>query len=246
MGNSGNEDASGVVVSQPVPIYTRFDAGNSSVGWDCPDNSAGGTICHFPIGKLAAGAQESIHFAMVLIDAMPVNVATIEALVTLADDRGATDTDGELTPVDSAPDLALTSSVGVGTAQPRTVLTFFLNYRNIGNQDAIGVILEATVPQFTKFDLDSSAGGWDCADGSTSGATCTFNIGSLAAQAQDSIAFAVSVSGALPTDVQSIEFASVIAASGIEADVANNQATVSAPVVRLTETLFLPIVRRGP
>ena len=45
------------------------------------------------------------------------------------------------TPVNAAPDLAVSKSDGGASVVPGTSITYTLSYANTGNQDAIGVVL---------------------------------------------------------------------------------------------------------
>jgi uncharacterized repeat protein (TIGR01451 family) len=53
--NVGDQDATGVVITETVPAGTEFNAADSTVGWVClPDDTAGST-CTLAVGDVAAG-----------------------------------------------------------------------------------------------------------------------------------------------------------------------------------------------
>lgn len=83
--NDGDQDATGVTISETVPLHSTFDAGASTAGWSCADDSPAGTPCELVIGALAGGgASGAAVFAVELVDPLPpgatelVNTASIE------------------------------------------------------------------------------------------------------------------------------------------------------------------------
>ena len=62
--NIGNVDATGVTVTDTVPLYTTFDPVGSSPGWTClPDNNDG-SVCTLVVGNLAAGGSLPLTFSV--------------------------------------------------------------------------------------------------------------------------------------------------------------------------------------
>ncbi len=222
-GNQGNQDAAGVAIVQQTPQNTRFDAAQSTPGWTCANEGQAGDECTFPIGDLAAGDGDEIVFAAVLEDAMPVNVATIDAVVAIHDDRDASDIDAELTPVDASPDLVITSTPSATEVGPGASLQYTLTYTNAGNQDAIGVLVVHAVPNYTTFDATHSTPGWDCPDGSEAGVQCILTIGGLKAGQGGELVFGVTVDDSLPPGLTTLRNSVVIAGSGVEQNISNNQ-----------------------
>ncbi|MCP4371072.1 MAG: DUF11 domain-containing protein, partial [Deltaproteobacteria bacterium] len=55
--NVGNQDATGVVITDTVPANTTFSAVSSSSVWSCSDGSPAGTVCTFDMGDLAGGVS---------------------------------------------------------------------------------------------------------------------------------------------------------------------------------------------
>ncbi len=54
--NTGDQGASGVQITETVPMHTRFNAAGSTPGWTCADQSSAGTACRFVVGDVAAQA----------------------------------------------------------------------------------------------------------------------------------------------------------------------------------------------
>jgi uncharacterized repeat protein (TIGR01451 family) len=61
--NTGNQDASPVLLTDKVPGNTTFNPSASTAGWTCSPDNAAGSVCTFPLGTVAAGAQGSVIFA---------------------------------------------------------------------------------------------------------------------------------------------------------------------------------------
>jgi RHS repeat-associated protein/uncharacterized repeat protein (TIGR01451 family) len=81
--NIGHSSATNVVISETLPEFTRFDAGNSSTGW-----SRVGTTDQYTyqIPSLAKDAGGMIDFGVVTDSSLPESVETITNTATIADD----------------------------------------------------------------------------------------------------------------------------------------------------------------
>ena len=204
--NEGTQGASGVFITEVVPAHTTFNPGASSAGWNCPAGPTAGSTCTLAIGAVAAGASGSRDFALTIANPVPSGVAGLTNTATISDDDAngpelstSNDSSGDVTPIDAAPDLTVSKTEGGGSAAPGGTITYTLTYDNVGNQDAVGVVLTETVPAGTTFDQAGSSPGWSCADGSAAGTTCSLPIGALgAAAAAAEVDFAVDVIAGLP------------------------------------------------
>src|SRR5690625_2742390 len=238
--NNGNQDATGVEITETVPVNTTFDAANSSSGWTCtPDGSAGST-CVLTIGTLAGGETGSVDFAVVVDDPLPSGVDELFNAVMIDDDGSNGDDptpddneDDEVTPVDAVPDLVLTKT-GTGTSPaPGDTYTWTLDYENVGNIEATGVEITETVPAHTTFDSAASSPGWSCSPDDSAGSICVIDLGSLAGGDAGSVVFAVVIDDPLASGVESIYNAAVIADDGSNGDdptPANNEDDDIVPV----------------
>ena len=211
--NIGNQDATGVVVTETVPDNTTFTTTGSTSGWSCtPDNNAGST-CTLTLGTVtAADAAGTLTFAVVVDDPLATNVTEIDNAVSIADDgaNGVDPTpdnnsDDEVTPVDAQPDLTITKTDNDFTAEPGDTVVYEITYDNTGNQTATGVVITETVPANTTFNAAESETGWSCADGAVAGTTCTFSVGTLPVDGGDTILFAVDVINPVPSGVIQID-----------------------------------------
>ena len=247
IGNIGNVDATGVTVTDTVPLYTTLNPGGSSPGWSCvPDNSAGST-CTIHVGSLAAGGSVDLTFSVTVDGALPVlvtqtsNSARVDGLnepVLLQGNNADTDS----TPLDAAPDLVITKDDSLSIISPAQVLTYVLTYTNAGDQNASGVAISENVPAGTTFSGPSGPGAWSCPAGSAARTLCTFAIGNLAVGAGGTVNFVVVVND--PPGVAVVNTASIAddGANGPDGNPADNSATdtdnlVTLPDADLTKVL---------
>ena len=219
--NTGNRNAAGVVITETVPANGTFVAAGSTPGWSCAHGSPAGTVCTFALGSLAVGASGSVQFAVKVNDPLAVGVSVISNNASIGDDgrngadqNPADNTASDTTPIVAAPDLKLSKSdAGVETT-PAGLVVYTLDYANVGNVLATGVVVTEVVPANSTFTAGDSTPGWSCANGSPSGTICTFNIGSLPAGASGAIRFAVTVASPLPAGVAQLANTAVIGDDG--------------------------------
>ncbi|MCB9436685.1 MAG: DUF11 domain-containing protein [Anaerolineales bacterium] len=219
--NVGTVGASGVVISDTVPANSTFNLANSTAGWSCADGAPAGSICTLNVGNVGVGAVGSADFAVNVVNPLPAGITEIDNLACIADDgtwgadvNPADNCEGDDTPVDAQPDLTIVKDDGGVTTTPGGVVVYTLDYANVGNQDATGVVISDTVPVNATFNLANSTAGWSCADGAPAGTVCTFAVGNLASGANGSVDFAVNVDNPLPAGVTQIDNVSTIADDG--------------------------------
>jgi len=186
-GNAGDQDATGVVLTETVPDFTRFDAAASDPGWSCADGSGPGTSCELAVGALTVGTGSAV-FAVRVDDVVPGGVDEISNTVEITDDGiefdpaapvvPSTDSATVVTPLGASPQVEITKDDGGISVNPGQRYAYRIGYRNAGNQAATGVILTETVPDDTLFSAAASAPSvWSCPDGSPPGTVCTLFVG---------------------------------------------------------------------
>jgi uncharacterized repeat protein (TIGR01451 family)/fimbrial isopeptide formation D2 family protein len=219
--NAGNQDATGVVITETVPTNTLFDASASTAGWSCSTGAPAGTPCTFTIGNLAASASGSATFAVTVVNPLPAGVSQVANTAVIGDDgsNGADptpsdNTGSDDTPVSATSDLAITKSDGGAITTPGGVVAYTLTYTNTGDQDASGVTITETVPANTAFDAAASTAGWACAPNTAAGSTCTLSVGTVAGGGSGSATFAVTVANPLPAGVSQVANTAVIGDDG--------------------------------
>lgn len=205
--NLGNQEATGVVISETVPANTTFDQAGSSAGWSCADGDPAGTACSLSVGAVPGGQSlppgTVVQFAVRVDDPLAAGFDEISNSVRIDDDGTNGDDpdpdnneDDEVLPVEATPDLVIVKRANAPIATPGSVIGFTLTYSNVGDQDATGVVITETVPVGTEFNAAGSDSGWSCADGDPAGTTCTWTVGNLAADGvEHEVIFAVRITG---------------------------------------------------
>jgi uncharacterized repeat protein (TIGR01451 family) len=89
--NVGLTQATGVVMTETVPLHTVFYAAESSSGWSCPNASPAGTKCIYNVGTLAPGASGKVEFAVLIDIEIPTPISVLNIVVI--DDDGSHGTD---------------------------------------------------------------------------------------------------------------------------------------------------------
>jgi uncharacterized repeat protein (TIGR01451 family) len=238
--NTGNQGATGVVLTETVPANTTFNAGASSAGWSCANGSPAGTTCTNTIGALAGGGTGSRLFAVTVNLSLPGGTTSTSNTVTIADDGAngadptpANNTDTEITPVFAAPDIQIVKGDGNISTTPGGTVAYSLAYSNTGTIGATGVVITETVPANTTFNAGASSAGWSCANGSPAGTTCTQNIGAVAVNTGGTRTFAVTVINPVAAGVTQISNTATIdedGTNGTDPDTTNNTDTETTPV----------------
>ena len=99
--NVGDQDATGVEITDVIPANTTFNPAASDPGWSCDDpDGAGplgpgdpGSTCTYTVGALAAGSPAAtVTFVLDVDIPLPASVSQIENIASIADD-GANGTD---------------------------------------------------------------------------------------------------------------------------------------------------------
>jgi len=93
MGNVGPAAATGVMITDTVPVGTAFNASLSSSGWTCADGSPAGTACEFDIsaeigGEFPGNSELSVivTFAVDVVVPLPDGLTLIVNAVAIGDD----------------------------------------------------------------------------------------------------------------------------------------------------------------
>ena len=89
--NTGDQDATGVTLTEAVPDRTSFDAAASTPGWSCGDGDPAGTVCTLAVGSVPGGSGFSAVFVVTVESPLtpPLGAGVTESItntVTIADD----------------------------------------------------------------------------------------------------------------------------------------------------------------
>ena len=203
-GNVGNQNATGVVLTETVPANTVYSAAASTPGWSCADGSGPGTTCALTIGDVAVGGASAL-FAVVVDDPLPPAVTEIDNTIEITDDGvefdpiapviPSTDSANEITPIGGAfPQLQIDKDDGGVGVTPGQRYFYGIDYANIGNQGATGVVITETVPDDVTFSAIASLPDiWSCPNGSPPGTVCSITVPLLLAGDSDSLRFGLDV-----------------------------------------------------
>ena len=237
--NGGDQEATGVQVTDTVPANTVFAPAASTPGWACAPDNGPGSVCTLAIGALAPGGEVPLAFAVRVDNPLPAGVRELVNTASVGDDglNGPDPTPGnnqatDTTPVAADIDLAISKTDGGVTATPGSTVIYTLGYRNLGTQGVTGVVVTETVPPNTRFAAASSSPGWSCAAGAPAGSVCTFTVGDFPSGASGTVLFAVTLAETLPETVTEIPNGASIAddgANGPDENPANNRADVVTP-----------------
>jgi uncharacterized repeat protein (TIGR01451 family) len=249
--NSGNGNATGVVLSETVPQHTTFEVAGSSPGWSCANGAPAGTLCTLALGTIPAGScggggggvlveGSSVlrTFRVRVVSPIPSGVTQIHNAVAVfgdqPDDDPDDDTDEDDRPVVEPLDLQIVKSDGGASTAPGGGVSYVLDISNQSLRSATGVTVSETVPANTSFNAGASSPGWSCANGAPAGSSCTLAIGALAgAGGSTSRVFAVAVDSPLPGGTTSIDNTATVTDDGVngpDANAADNTASDSTPV----------------
>jgi len=240
--NTGEQDLTGVKLTESVPPYTFFIAAASTAGWSCADGSPAGTVCELDIGALDAGTTGSVNFGLQVITPLPSQVDMTLNTVTINDDGSSTeagvisDQDQDTTPIIAVPDLSiLKDDGGIPNAQPGSVINYNLNWALAGNQNTENVIVTETVPVGATYSAaDSLPDVWSCTNGAPAGTTCQLNLGAVTVGASGLLSFAVLIDNPLPPGVnEAVNTASISdgGINGADPTPENNISTVVTPLI---------------
>jgi len=99
--NTGTSDATGVIITESIPDYTKLLPERSTLSWVCDeDATTSGTACTFEIDRVAKGTVGRLALSfVVLVDRfIPEDVMVISNVVQISDDgiRGTPPTAAQL------------------------------------------------------------------------------------------------------------------------------------------------------
>lgn len=181
--NVGLRDAVNVNVSVTVPPYTTFVPEESEGDWECQGDGSAGDICSLFFDELQPEmdrpSEGSAVFAVRVDLPIPAGVkgTTIEASISndCGDCNIFNNFDDDYTPFVGIPDVFVTEK-GFCLS-----IEWFIEYSNVGDQDAENVVVVETVPVGTRFDAELSDEDWECENNGVAGSVCTLSVGTVTA-----------------------------------------------------------------
>lgn len=223
------EDASLQLVAGTVTT----SAGIVNVG-----NLTGDTGVEIQITEMAAASSVTVQFQATVPSPVAAGVTEVvnQAIVQTAELPQIHSDDPSLpgsadptrVPVQAQINLQVRKRPDVTAVAAGSRVTYTLEYANIGDRNATGVVLTEQVPALSRFDADASDPRWSCAEDGVAGAQCTLELGDLAGDfspeyGQGRVLFAVTVDASVPAGSREIVNTVVIGAPGqTDRDLDNN------------------------
>lgn len=236
--NVGNQDATGVLITDVVPANTSF----TGTSWSCLPNNSAGSECTLNVGNLNVGASGTASFEVTVNATIPAAVTQISNTAFIGDDgtnggdpTPSNNADPDDTPLTAEPDMTLTKTDSDVSSTAGGLISYTLTYTNTGNQAATGVTLTETVPANTAFVAAGSTATWSCADGSAAGTTCTLTVGTVSAGMSGTATFVVQVNASVPLNVNLITNMASVGDDGTNGtdSTPNNTSTDTTPLVNI-------------
>ena len=213
--NNGPSDATGVIVTDTLPIGTSFVSASAG----CTE--AEGTVT-CDVGSIATGASAMVT-VQVTVDPGTTGPITNSASVagSETDPNAANNNATETSAVVAETDLSITKSGSPDPIVAGSTLTYVVTVTNNGPSDATGVTIVDTLPPGVAF-VSASA---DCSEVS---GTVTCDVGSLPSGASASVTVQVTVDAGT---TGSITNSASVAGSETDPVTSNNSATDTTAVV---------------
>ncbi|THU03978.1 isopeptide-forming domain-containing fimbrial protein [Lampropedia puyangensis] len=214
--NKGQGAATNVLVTDSLAdANLTLVAGSvsASQGTVTTGNATDASTIEVQLGSIAANASATITFNAKVPRPLGATVTAVQnqAVVrsteqpnTLSDDPSTTATpnDPTIVAIAAQPNLQVRKS-GPQQIETGASLVYTLEYANVGDRDAVDVILTETVPAHTRFNSAASDPNWACTNADEAGATCTLTLGAVAGgfatpYGQGQVTFAVNVDSTVP------------------------------------------------
>jgi uncharacterized repeat protein (TIGR01451 family) len=223
--NRGPSAAPNVLVSDPLPANVTFTAASSG----CIPNQVedGTTVVGCSLGALAVGATTS---ATITVTPLASATGTLSNAATVgADALDSATADNIATasgPITGDADLAVTLT-GPPTVEAGGIVPFNLGFANNGPSDATNIVVTNTLPAgLTLAQLPPGC--------TSTGATLTCHLASLAAGANGTIELSVRIDPAALSGAIFTQHATITADQN-DVNPANDAASVASSVVRATD-----------
>lgn len=182
--NVGNANATGVVVSDPIPAHSTWLSCSPSCA---TTGSPTVTSVSWDLGTVAPDVPTTLTFKVTLDSVFPAGETQVKNMGSLDTDQEPLNTSNEVTvTVTAATELTLAKQADKAAAVANDTITYTLTYGNTGNAVATGSVITETIPTGTSFSSCSA----DC---DVSGTTVTWDVGDVAPDGGGSVTLTVTV-----------------------------------------------------
>ncbi len=222
--NTGNANATGVVITDALPAEVDFVAASDGGTYDPDSHTVSWTL-----PMLAAGSSREFSLQVTVFSPLP-NGSLLVNQATIGSDQTVPVSTSLGTPVASSPVLTLSKTDDVDPVEAGAALVYTLSYGNTGNDSAANTMLTDVLPGNVLFVSASDGGTYDA-----SSRTVTWSLGSLAAGATGTVTLSVQVGAPLANGTQLLNNAA-INADNAQPTAASAVTTVNShPVMTLTK-----------
>jgi uncharacterized repeat protein (TIGR01451 family) len=250
--NAGNQDGTGVVISDTFPPEILENVVASDGGIVDP---VAGTIS-WNVGDLLAGESRSFTVTAKVRDTVPAGFDDFTHTTTISDDatNGADPTPADnvsfdTDTLDAQPDYQISIDDGVPSATTGQSLTYSVTFANVGVQDGTGVVVSNSFPLSVLTNVVASNGG---VVDMTSG-TIIWNVGSVAAGASLTYTVTADVLSSVAAGIDDFTHSTSITDDGANGgdptptdnSASDTDALDAAPDLRLTKTDFTNTISPG-
>jgi len=179
--NTGNENATGVVITDTVPANTAFVSATGG-------GSFAGGVVTWNIGALNAGSSGSVQMIVQVASPLPSGTLLTNGSYAIDSNETAPVSGAAITTtVTSDPILSIGKTDSPDPAVAGTDnITYTLSYSNAGNANATGVVIADTLPAGTTF-VSATAGG------SLAGGVVTWTVGNVPSGGSGSVQLVLSI-----------------------------------------------------
>lgn len=232
--NTGNVNATGVVITDVIPTNTTFF---TATGTFTPASPSAGDAITWTVGAMDPGDTVSRTLVVTVNSPLPNNtMLTNTAWVN--SDEGESDTATETTTVSSSPSLTLTKFADLDTVNAGDTLAYTIVVTNLASANAVatGVVITDVVPDNTEFVTTTISG--LMFEGPDANDVMTWTLGSSIVPGGNAVVtFTVNVTSPLADGTILTNIASVICTQGATAT-GSETTTVHAPDLEVTKSAF--------
>lgn len=181
--NTGNAAATGVTIIDTLPAGVVFQSASASGVY-----SAVARTVTWNIGAVASGTGGYLTLVAQAQTGLATGT-TITNRATASSAEGLSETAQVTTTVGTASNLVLTKTAAPIAVTPNGVITYTIEYQNIGNRDALNVQINDAIPSGTAYVAASAS-----PVATLTGGALIWNIGAVAAGSRGEVTFQTRVS----------------------------------------------------
>lgn len=221
--NQGNQTATNVVVQETFSYPVNVDPATLEI-WSCDLQRQ---HCELTIPSLAPGASMTLGFTIVVVPFLEPGIDAVTNCAQVGEDQSCASV-----PLEANPDLEVTKLADVESISAGGKVVYTVIVRNLGKQQASGIVLTETIPPHTRLLPEGTDPAWRC-----SGAVCKADIDLRPFNSGVGLLFAIELDEELPEDLSILSNTAMVNDDGMngpDPNPANNTATLLLPVTAAT------------